>query len=387
MLETITARNVPEAHQCEAAAAAPAAKRVPPYPDAATLPFVDISLLHGTLAERAGMASELREILHRFGFFYLRGHGVDPALCAAALSISKRFFALPEADKLAICMTKSRHFRGYCRAGLELTAGAPDWREQVDFDREEAAMPIVPGSPIWQRVIGPNQWPDALPEMKQIILAYQSEVTRVGIDVLRAIAIALGQDEGVFAPMYNSGPRQHLKIVRYPGRDQTASSQGVGAHKDGGLVTILLQDVLPGLRVQLDNGTWIDAPPVPGTFVVNTGELLELATNGFVQSDVHCATTPPPGTTRYSIPFFLGASHEGAIPLIELPPELRAVERGVSSDPGNPLFRDVGKNHLKARLRSHPNVAAIHYRDMVAGQTTSLVPTPIPVLSSTRTKC
>ena len=334
-------------------------------PDTSTLPFVDISLLGGTSAERTRMASELGEILHHFGFFYLRGHGVDPALCAAALAITKQFFALPESDKLAICMTKSPHFRGYCRAGLELTAGAPDWREQVDFDREEAAVPMLPGSPLWQRAIGPNQWPAALPELKQTILKYQAEMTRVGIDVLRAIAIALGQPEDVFASMYSSGPRQHLKLVRYPGRDQTNSNQGVGAHKDGGLVTILLQDVLPGLRVQLEDGTWIDAPPVPGTFVVNTGELLELATDGFVQSDVHCATTPPPGTARYSIPFFLGASHDGAIPLIELPPELREVERGISSDPSNPLFRDVGKNHLKARLRSHPDVAAIHYPEML----------------------
>ena len=130
-------------------------------------------------------------------------------------------------------------------------------------------------------------------------------------------------------------------------------------------MTILLQDVLAGLRVQLDSGTWIDAPPVPGTFVVNTGELLELATNGFVRADIHCATTPAPETARYSIPFFLGASHDGSIPLIELPPDLRAAERGVSSDPRNPLFRDVGKNHLKARLRSHPDVAAIHYPDML----------------------
>ena len=49
----------------------------------------------------------------------------------------------------------------------------------------------------------------------------------------------------------------------------------------------------------------------------------------------------------------------------QLPPELRAIERGVSSDPGNPLFRDVGKNHLKARLRPHPDVAAIHYRVLI----------------------
>lgn len=330
-----------------------------------SLPFVDISKLNGSEEDRQELTAHLRTVLHRYGFFYLQGHGVDPDLCAAALSISKQFFALPEQAKMAIEMTKSPHFRGYCRAGMELTGGKPDWREQVDFDREEAPLPIGKDTPAWHRAIGPNQWPDALPQMRTVILDYQAEVTRVGIEVLRAIALALGQAEDVFAPMYKSGPRQHLKIVRYPGRDQGTSRQGVGAHKDGGLVTILLQDVLPGLQVQLEDGSWIDAPPVPDTFVVNTGELLELATNGFVHADVHCATSPAPGTARFSIPFFLGASHEGSIPLIDLPPELRAVARGVSSDPANPLFRDVGMNHLKARLRSHPDVAKLHYADYV----------------------
>lgn len=344
---------------------------------ATILPTIDISQLHGSDAERAALAKKLRDVLHHYGFFYLLGHGVDAALTERTLTASKAFFALPEAEKLSISMARSPYFRGYNRAGLELTAGQQDWREQVDFDREEEAVPIEPDAPIWKRTIGPNQWPTAMPSLKPVILDYQAEVTRVGIDVLKAIALALGQDTGIFASMYASGPRQHLKILRYPGRNETASSQGVGAHKDGGLVTILLQDVLPGLRVQLEDGSWVDAPPVPGSFIVNTGELLELATNGFVRADVHCAITPPAGTERYSIPFFLGASHDGIIPLIKLPPELQAAARGVSSDPKNPLFRDVGVNHLKARLRSHPDVARVHYADLADKDQASLSETAI----------
>jgi len=329
------------------------------------LPILDISRMYGTPEERATVASDLRNILHEHGFFYLAGHGVDPGLIAETLAASKRFFALPEADKLEIEMTRSPQFRGYTRAGAELTRGRPDWREQVDFDCEEAAVDIGPETPAWKRTIGPNQWPPAMPELKDIITRYQAEVTRVGLDVLRAVAIALGQDEHVFDPMVRPQPRQHLKILRYPGRTSAGSDQGVGAHKDGGLVTILLQDRLAGLRVQAQDGSWIEAPPIPGTFVVNTGELLELATNGFVCADVHAAVSPPPGMERYSIAFFLGASHEGSVPVIDLPAELKGSERGVSSDPLNPMLRDVGANHLKARLRSHPDVAQIHYADIV----------------------
>jgi isopenicillin N synthase-like dioxygenase len=332
---------------------------------ATNLPLLDISRLEGGTEERTAVADDLRAILHHHGFFYLSGHGVDPRLTREVLTASKRFFALPEADKLEIEMIRSAQFRGYTRAGAELTGGQRDWREQVDFDCEEEAIPTGPGVAAWKRTIGPNQWPSAMPELKATILRYQAECTRVGIAVLRAVALALGQNENVFEPMIAPRPRQHLKILRYPGVDQAASDQGVGAHKDGGLVTILLQDELPGLCVQSEDGTWVDAPPIPGTFVVNTGELLELATNGFVRADVHAAISPPPGKERFSIPFFLGASHEGVVPLIDLPPELKRAERGVSSDPLNPLFRDVGVNHLKARLRSHPDVARAHYSDIL----------------------
>lgn len=73
-------------------------------------------------------------------------------------------------------------------------------------------------------------------------------------------------------------PHYLMKIIRYPGRDQTEGDEGVGAHKDGGFVTILPQETQEGLQVEHDGG-WISAPPVPGTFVVNIGEVLELASN------------------------------------------------------------------------------------------------------------
>ena len=349
---------------------APIDRQAPPAslapPAAGThLPTFGIERLRGSAADRDASARALRAILHDHGFFYLTGHGVAPSLVAAMLAAAKRFFALPDAAKLEIAMLRSAQFRGYTRAGAERTCGRPDWREQVDFDCEEDALPVKDGDPAWKRTIGPNQWPSAMPELKPLILRYQAEMTRVGLDVLRAVALALGQDEDLFDPLVRPQPRQHLKILRYPGRAAAASNQGVGAHKDGGLITILLQDQCAGLRVQTLDGCWVEAPPMPGTFVVNTGELLELATDGFVRADIHAAITPPPGTERFSIPFFLGASHDGRVPSIDLPPALRQAARGVSTDPRNPLLRDIGANHLKARLRSHRDVAEAHYADIL----------------------
>ncbi|QPF95373.1 isopenicillin N synthase family oxygenase [Bradyrhizobium commune] len=331
-----------------------------------SLPTVDISRFHGQAAERAAFIVSLREILHDCGFFYLIGHGVSEETTQRVLNVSRAFFALPEKDKLAIEMVKTPRFRGYNRAGFELTGGKQDWREQVDFDTEGETQELSEDDPLWKRVLGPNQWPDALPDLRSVILDYQAEVTRVAKDVLGAIATALGQPENVFAPIFDPHPAQHLKILRYPGKDQAASEQGVGAHKDGGLVTILLNDEVAGLKVRTEAGDWIDAPPLAGAFIVNTGELLELVTNGFVRADVHAVVTPPAGVERYSVVFFLGAYYGAKIPPLDLPEGIKLAERGVTVDPQNPILNDVGANHLKARLRSHPDVARAHYSGLTA---------------------
>lgn len=330
----------------------------------AQLPTIDFSRFYGDASERAEFIKELTHVLHHHGFFYLTGHGVPQSLIDDVLAASKRFFALPEADKLSIEMVKSPHFRGYNRAGYERTRGEQDWREQLDINTEGQSVEAGPDTP-WNRLYGANQWPEALPELKPLLLRYQAEVTRIGIDVLKAIALSLGQPENAFADIYEPSPSQLLKIIRYPGRDAAGSDQGVGAHKDGGFVTVLLQDTTPGLRIRTEDGEWIEAPPVPGTFIINSGELLELATNGFVRADVHAVTTPPSGSERYSVAFFLGARYDAVIPVISLPEELKRAERGVTVDPLNPIFREVGINHLKSRLRSHPDVAARHHPDLL----------------------
>jgi len=182
---------------------------------ATSLPTLDISRFDAGPEEKRALVEELRGAARDVGFFYLTGHGVNPGLVAATRDLSRRFFALPEDDKLAIEMINSPHFRGYNRAGREYTRGKPDWREQVDVGPELPVLPADPAKP-WRRLQGPNQWPNALPELKPTLLAYQEAVTALGIRVLRAFAAALEQPEDVFAPIYSPWPNQLTKIIRYP---------------------------------------------------------------------------------------------------------------------------------------------------------------------------
>ena len=328
------------------------------------VPVLDLSRLEQGASEHRTFLLDLRTAARDVGFFYLSGHGISASETDEVLDASRRFFALPETDKLAIEMVKSSQFRGYTRAGGELTKGAADWREQLDIGVERQPIPQGPGIAPWTRLQGPNQWPSALPDLKPALLAWQTTATAVAIRLLKAFALSLDQPEDAFDAIYRDSPNHRMKIVRYPGRDATDGDQGVGAHKDGGFLTLLLQDDNKGLQVEYD-GSWVNVDPLPGTLVVNIGELLELASNGYLRATVHRVVTPPAGVERISVPFFFSARLDATIPLLNLPEELAAEARGPASDPDNPLFRDVGTNVLKSRLRSHPDVARRHYADLL----------------------
>lgn len=211
------------------------------------------------------------------------------------------------------------------------------------------------------RLVGPNQWPAALPELREVALAWQAEAQRVCAEVLRALSAALGQEEGYFDRWFDAEAATHAKIVRYPGRAEDGSDQGVGAHKDYGFLALLQQDGVGGLQVQIPDGDWVDATPVPGSFVLNIGEMLEIATQGYLVATKHRVISPPVGVDRYSVPFFLGPRLDAVVEPLVLPAELAAGARGVSQDADNPLLSAYGENALLGWLRSHPKVAERWY--------------------------
>ncbi len=330
-----------------------------------TLPVLDLSRLNGTEADAEAFRIDLREATHDYGFFYLVGHGVPRELIERVMTTARAFFDLPEADKLAIENLKSPHFRGYTRVGGELTQGKVDWREQIDIGTEREPVEIGDDTPDYMRLEGPNQWPEALPELQSTVAEWYDELSRVALTLLRAWAVSLGAPENVFDEAFAERPSTLIKIVRYPGKSDPEPKQGVGAHKDSGVLTLLLVEPgKGGLKVEKD-GEWIDAPPIDDAFVVNIGELLEVATNGYLKATVHRVISPRIGDDRISIPFFYAPALDSTIPVLPLPEALASEAKGVTVDPGNPIFSTYGDNAFKSRLRAHPDVAAIHHSDLV----------------------
>ncbi len=356
---------------------------------ALNLPILDLSLLDQGPEAASRFRDELRAATHDVGFFYLTGTGVTPDLEARLLQAAHDFFALPEADKLAIENITSPHFRGYTRVGGERTQGRVDWREQIDIGPEREAIPDADG-PGYNRLVGPNLWPAAQPELKDVVTEWHDHLTGVARKLLRAWALALGAEEQYFDRHFGD-PQTLIKIVRYPGKDDptpqsprplhaapgrdaeppAAWAQGVGAHKDSGVLTLLwVEPGKGGLQVERD-GEWVDAPPVPGAFVVNIGELLEYATQGYLTATNHRVISPTFPDERISVPFFFNPALDARLPIIELPEELASQVRGVTDDPSNPIHATYGENALKSRLRAHPDVAERWHADLLAARAAS----------------
>ncbi|SDO57542.1 Isopenicillin N synthase [Microbacterium sp. ru370.1] len=333
------------------------------------LPILDLSLLDQGPEAASRFRDELRAATHDVGFFYLTGTGVTPELEERLLQAAHDFFALPEAEKLAIENVTSPHFRGYTRVGGERTQGRVDWREQIDIGPERDAIVETDG-PGYNRLVGPNLWPAAQPELRDVVTEWHDHLTGIARKLLRAWALALGAEEQYFDSHFGD-PQTLIKIVRYPGKDDPTPQQGVGAHKDSGVLTLLwVEPGKGGLQVERD-GEWVDAPPVPGAFVVNIGELLEYATQGYLTATNHRVISPTFPDERISVPFFFNPALDARLPIIELPAELAAEARGVSQDPTNPIHATYGENALKSRLRAHPDVAERWHPDLVAARTAS----------------
>ena len=338
-------------------------------PATPNVPVLDISRFRAGQQQRESFLTELRQAAHDVGFFAVVGHGIPADITAAVLAAAREFFALPLAERLAIENVNSQQFRGYTRLGTEHTAGAPDLRDQLDIGPERAAPTLGPNDPPYLRLIGPNQWPAGVPGLKPAVLDWLAQADRAAREVLRALAAALGQPEGYFDAWFDDEASISLKVVRYPGAPagDGASRQGVGPHKDYGYLAFVLQDQVGGLQVEASPGQWVDVSPVPGALVFNIGELLEVATQGYLRATVHRVVSPPSGVDRYSVPFFLGPRLDAVVEPITLPKELAAQARGVDDDPDNPLLAAYGEKALIGWLRSHPRVASRWWSDVTDG--------------------
>jgi isopenicillin N synthase-like dioxygenase len=279
---------------------------------ARAIPVVDLSA--------SNAASDIHKACREIGFFYVSNHGVPQSLVEAQFDCARRFYALPLEKKLAIHMKNSAATAGYEPIGGQILDSQDANTEKAPPDLKESfycAMELPADHPWAQKKIrgfGHNQWPEGLPGFREQTLAYQAAMRKLGDRVLAILAQSLQLPEDYFRPFYDM-PGTTLRLLRYPPHPQAALANqlGAGAHTDWGGITLLAQDDLGGLEVRNVEDRWIQAKPVPGSFVVNLGDLMQRWTNGLYRSNMHRVKNNSASRDRYSIAFFYSPRHDSRI--------------------------------------------------------------------------
>ncbi|CAN5522303.1 2-oxoglutarate and iron-dependent oxygenase domain-containing protein [soil metagenome] len=285
-------------------------------------PFID-GTDPASVAEAVGRANE------HLGFLVVTGHGIGADAIDPVLAAAHEFFALPLAEKLACEPLQPWWFRGYQPMGIS-ALGRLDGAEvpadlcelfrigRFDTWDQARAAGYVEGR---EQSFAPNIWPSRPSALRPAMERYYREVERLAASLMSIFAVALDLDPRYFDAVLGDHISD-LFVNHYP-RQVVAPVEGQlrrGPHSDFGSLTVLYQDDAPGsLQVWNRRGEWEDVPHLPGTFVVNLGDLMARWTNDRWVSTRHRVVNPPPhlaDTDRISMPFFHTPDYDAVVSCI-----------------------------------------------------------------------
>jgi len=288
----------------------------PPLPQ---IPVIDLGALcaapRPSAAWRAAveaLAVEIRDACRDTGFFCIANHGVPEALTEGVLAANRAFHARPEAEKLALKLNAwHRGYQPMASTRLSLSARfdpAPAPNQLESFIIREAVPADHPDYKA-RPFRGPNQWPDD-PGFRRAVEAYFDATRALAMDLLPVFSAAVGEPAEFFDAFFDP-PGTTLRLVHYP--PSPARRLGIYPHTDYGFITILAQDDVGGLEIQRVDGEWIEAPPLPGSFVVNLGDAAARWTNDVFNSSPHRVINKSSERDRYSVATFFDPNYDAVI--------------------------------------------------------------------------
>ena len=262
------------------------------------------------------VASQVCRASQEVGFFYLAGHGVPQAVVDTAFEASREFHAMPLEEKMRLKLNENNI--GYLAVNQSIQGAStvhkatrPNYNESffISHDRAADHPDVVAGTPLRGR----NQWPEGHAAMRAAMVAYFKTLEGVGERMLPILARALDMPSSHFAPFFTNEAHVNLRFLHYPPQDVDDDEQfGQGPHTDNSFITILARTDVPGLAVRLPAGEWLAPPVIPGTFLVNLGNMMKRWSNDRFLSTPH-AVLNESGTNRYSIAFFYSPNPDSMI--------------------------------------------------------------------------
>lgn len=308
-------------------------------------------------SERDAMDRALGRAAEHMGFLVISGGPVAEAATPATIESLVRLFDLPAGEKQRLLTRKYAPDHGNSYHGM-----FNGFRSDAGIRTEGFDLGSGRGTrsddPIEAYLMEPNVWPDEtlLPGWRAKAEAYYVAMERIGGLLMASLARHLGLGEDRFARHFTAGVST-LRLLHIdnsiteeptdaegPHRaviDGRVRRLGTAAHRDSGILTLLWQ---PGLlQAEAPDGTWLDAPSLPGSLNVNFGDCMALWTGGRIQATPHRVLARP--GHRYSIPFFYE-------------PDVDTRIAPLTGEPGGEPVR-YG-NHVLAKIRLFGTHAADH---------------------------
>jgi isopenicillin N synthase-like dioxygenase len=281
------------------------------------IPVIDFGpAFQGKAGALEAVAVEVRHACEQVGFFYMAGHGVPRAVIDAAFEASREFHAMPLAQKMLLKIDENNI--GYLpvnqsmqRASTVHKATRPNYNESffITHDRGADHPDVVACKPLRGR----NHWPEGHEQMRAAMLQYFKTLERIGEQMLPVLARSLDMPAGYFSPFFENEAHIQLRFLHYPPQDTEDDEQfGQGPHTDNSFITMLAREHVPGLAVRLPSGEWLAPPVIPGTLLVNLGNIMKRWSNDLFLSTPHGVLNDS-GTDRYSIAFFYSPNPASAI--------------------------------------------------------------------------
>lgn len=283
------------------------------------IPVLDIGpFLAGERGSLAALARHVARTCRDTGFLVLANHGVPQALSDGCFAAAAAFFALPMEAKLALKVGDINV--GYLPQGAQVIRTStihenrkPNLNESFYIIRDLSPdhPDILAGKPM----LAPNRWPVGMPEFRAATMAYFAAMQALAHRMLPAFAAALDLPEDYFDADFRD-PTCTLRLIRYDPQPEEAADQfGFAPHIDTNFTTYLAQSRLPGLEVRTPEGEWLRPPAIPGTFVVNTAEMLGRYSNDRFAPTPHRVVNAG-REPRYAIPFFYGPDNDAVIRVV-----------------------------------------------------------------------
>jgi isopenicillin N synthase-like dioxygenase len=271
-------------------------------------PVLDLTAyLNGAPGARVELAGGLRHALETVGFLVVVNHGVPQSMIDDVFAQAARLHALPVAAKQALSMGSGSV--GYLAAATsaiktsEINANRkPDLNEAFFIDRDRS--PDDPAVREGKRFREVNKWPDGLPGFREATMAYYARLEAFAMDLLPVFATALDLPPDWFDAAFGDA-QCTLRLSHYPPSSYEDNQFGIAPHTDSSFLTVLPQSELEGLYVRPTGSGWMKAPRIPGSFVINSGDMCKRWTNDRFLSTEHLAINPSPDRHRYAVPFFL----------------------------------------------------------------------------------